>query len=199
MSKHHASLILNKREKFMVDNLRKVKQHPMSIHSELGISFNSQSGIHLLNSIDEKILPNLNTITLKDVGYAPGLFDKFICASLPQHVQHLKIYDSNFDLSSYRLNDIYSTIRRKVRKSVRLSGFEMSAYNLECLLGMCSKLQEIDFSGCRLIDDEELMLDDKFENLRSLNLEEIGLSRMNVGNIGKTILHLGWDEEVNGY
>ena len=87
------------------------------------------------------------------------------------------------NLADYRIGDISQILRQRIKNSIWLSGFEMSWYNLEQLLSYCSKLSSINFSYWKLTDNEEILLDDDFENLKSLNLENIGLSKFNIEQI----------------
>ena len=153
----------------------------------MNINFNHVAGIKLLERMKDKLLPNLYTLNLYNVGESPGRLHNLFSNNFPERLENLNIRSADMDLREVRLSDIYSIIRRKLRRSLSLHGFRLSTYNLESLLEMCSNLKKINFHGCKLTDSEELLMEDEFENLESLNLEEVGLSKSNIEAIGEYI------------
>ena len=186
------------RSKFLAEELQRIKREHYGRHSRLDMNFDHQDDLFLLESFQNMRLPDLGTIILRDIGLSPPRFEQFLAFNLPSRVDHLKIYKARMSLVKYRLNDLRKMIKDRIVKSIKMSEFQMSVFNLESLLHIFSDLESIDMSGSKIVTSEEILLDDDFENLKSLNLEEIGLSEKNIKIIvdhlirHKTILHMNY-------
>lgn len=163
----------------------KHKKERYSRFSTLSVLFNTQEGVNILDTIGDKILPEVDSLVLKNVGYQPGRFERFLAMNFPAQVNSFSVYNADMNLVGLRLSNAYKIVKERVKKEINLDGFHISTYNLEDLLSMSSHLERINFSGWKLADSEEILLEKDFKNLKDLNLEGIGLSQTNIGLIGK--------------
>ena len=178
------SLEINKaKEAFLKKEKDKLVKHEFSKNSTLNISFSERKGIKFFDKLKNQLLPNLDTVSISGIGDSPSRFANFLTLNFPLRVNNFYAYGSGLNLANYRISDISHILRQRVQRSIRLRDFEMSCYNLEQLLSYCSKMKDIDFSYCKLTDNEEILLDDDFDKLESLNLENIGLSKFNIESI----------------
>ncbi|CAI2373673.1 unnamed protein product [Moneuplotes crassus] len=171
------------REAFRKEENDKNFKERFSHSSSLHLDFSTYHGTDFIKTIGEHILPRLNTISMRNCVNAPDRFEKFFRFNFPEKISNLNIFNAGLDLSDYNLTDIRAILSKRISNSLRLHGFTMSCYNLEQLLTMSYKLNKINFSGCKLNDNEDIILEEEYPNLEELNLEGVGLSKVNIEHI----------------
>ena len=174
-----------RRQKFLESNLKDTVKERYDKFSSLSLDFGTQQGIDLIETIGYKVIPNIRSLNLYHVGDSPGRLERLLKDNFPEKVDNLSILQANMNISTFSIHGVSHIIRKRISKSLRMSGFEMSCYNLESLLTMGHNLKRINFRGCKLVDNEEIILEEDYDNLEELNLEGIGLSKFNIENIGK--------------
>lgn len=164
------------REKFIVDQSVKLQMKKYTEYSSLLLNFNQEDSLYIVDKLKKMRLPNLNAIRMDNVADSPQRFYNFILKNAPEKVNEFSVFGAKgINLSPIRISQYAKLLSNRVKKLIRLSGFEMSVYNLEALFDIFDDVESIDFRGCKLTNNSEILLENEFKNLKSLNLEGIGL------------------------
>ena len=189
--KTEAEFILDekKKEEFLNTKMKEVVKSLYSKNSSLSISFSSDSGIKFLDKLDNKIIPEIDSLHLTDVSKSPGRFEKFMVSNFPLTVNCLNISGKGMSLVGSKLGEASDVFLKRIKKSINFDSFIMPTENLSQLLNLCRNLTSINLNGCSLNDRAEIELKDMFWNLESLNLEGVGLTSKTVEAIVMYLIH----------
>mmetsp|Transcript_15772 Transcript_15772/g.13797 ORF Transcript_15772/g.13797 Transcript_15772/m.13797 type:complete len:316 (+) Transcript_15772:20-967(+) len=175
-------------ESFVSKALEKNPKRRFSRDSRLVIDFDEQKSVYILDSVRGKMLPDLATLSLKDIGSDVKKFEVFILRNFPQEVDRLSIYNAGIDLTKMNFASVLP-VSNKISKSLFLSKVRLSTKNLACLFKRLNHLEEISLQNCKLTDSDDFALKGEFKNLQRLNLENIGLTQSHIEHISNYLIN----------
>jgi len=176
-----------RKTRFIRKQMRKNPKERYDQHSFLTIDFSSQKGIYILNAIVDKILPDVYSLELENIGKNLEKFERFLTTNFPDKVEHLIIEEANVHFDNVNL--IYlNEMTQRVTSSICLSKFQLKADQFSEFIPKCKHMKRIVLSQCKLSDDSPIEVKEwQFDNLEELEVQQLGLCTGDIGKIGMIV------------
>ena len=172
---------IRKRDDYISKRLDQCQKPNLDPNAFLKFDFDKEIDSKIIERVGARRLPNLGTLCLSHIGNKQDDFMRFLQLNFPKSIDRLELPYANLNINSMDIGEQLKHIKQNIMLSMSISGLIMDISHFQQLLEFGDHLQQINLSNNTIVhkEGEELTLESKFENLKSLDLEGINLGRRN--------------------